>query len=355
MSVPLIGALGWDEHGDFRGFGGGLRLGANFSDFPLRNYFIKAHNFIAVYGLGVMPSRDIIVGKQGFWFFASTPGTAGAITETHLRENPMTPDQLESRGMALDRFARHLKGLGIAFAFVVAPDKQSIYPEYLPEDFGPLATSPRRVQFVSYMRAHFGGAPYLLDLTEEISAHKMDGPLFYKKDSHWTSIAAEIGYRAILRFLISEGVVHEQENKPLPPPLWKTHSGDLVTNILGLDFITDGEWTPATTVLLCSAEGRQRPGQLVGGEPFSYHCPGALPRRALFYGDSFFFTGGFWNCFSHLFAMATLLGRNNPGIFDKISWQPKPQFIMVETVERSLADTLDAVAATPLPMLAAQP
>lgn len=86
---------------------------------------------------------------------------------------------------------------GIAYVVVVAPNKETIYPEYLPAWAG-AATGPTPLdQFIDH--AVRRGRPQVLDLRPELRAAKAAGRTYFVTDTHWTSFGALVGCRAVLR------------------------------------------------------------------------------------------------------------------------------------------------------------
>jgi hypothetical protein len=80
------------------------------------------------------------------------------------------------------------------------PDKQTIYPEHLPDwlrEHGQPNT--KREQFSAYLRSH-SKAP-VLDLREPLHDAKEQGPLYFFTDTHWNAQGAFIGYQALIRKL----------------------------------------------------------------------------------------------------------------------------------------------------------
>lgn len=89
------------------------------------------------------------------------------------------------------------------FYFVIAPDKNKIYGEYyydLPKE-RPDSESKTR-QLLNYLAKHSKvKAIYLYDV---LHAHKKEGLLYFKNDTHWNSLGAYYGYMEIMRVIREE-------------------------------------------------------------------------------------------------------------------------------------------------------
>jgi hypothetical protein len=130
----------------------------------------------------------------------------------------------------------------------------------------------------------------------------------------------------------------------------------MVSGLLGLGKLVK-ETALEGNVQYCSLEGQPIGIYAHDGVPFSYHCLNAPQRNAVMFHDSFFFAAnGLWQYLSHHFSNATAISHLGTNSFDNDSrpilpsiWQPKPDVVIIETVERCLRYTLQQIAAMPLP------
>jgi len=90
-----------------------------------------------------------------------------------------------------------LAGHGIPYVVVVAPNKETIYPEYLPAWAGARAGRTPLDQFVEIAARR--GSPHVVDLRPDLLAAKAEGRTYFAADTHWTSYGALVGCRAVLR------------------------------------------------------------------------------------------------------------------------------------------------------------
>jgi hypothetical protein len=88
---------------------------------------------------------------------------------------------------------------GIQYMFVIAPDKQSVYPEHLPSWLKPIRHHTKLDQFFDYMRTH--STVTVLDLRPALRAAKQIAPTYYKTDSHWNSFGGFVACQQILKNL----------------------------------------------------------------------------------------------------------------------------------------------------------
>ena len=70
--------------------------------------------------------RSVIAGKDGWYYF-----NENQMVEHYRGTLQFTPEQLQDWQKYLESYREWLAQRGIKFLFVVAPDKESIYPENL--------------------------------------------------------------------------------------------------------------------------------------------------------------------------------------------------------------------------------
>ncbi len=77
----------------------------------------------------------------------------------------------------------------------MVPDKQSIYPEFLPEAYAP------RGSHLDQLRRHLQEKSYIrmVDVYGALIKAKKDHSVYYKNDTHWNEFGAFIAYREIIR------------------------------------------------------------------------------------------------------------------------------------------------------------
>ena len=137
---------------------------------------------------------NAIIGKEG-WIFQ----TSERVIQDYQNDMPFTEKQLSELQQNLDEVAAVFQKQGIALVVVVAPDKSSIYPDYMPTELQLLRPQSRFDQIVQYLKQH--GKNQILDLRQELIAYRAEQLVYYKTDSHWTDYGAYIAYREILNAL----------------------------------------------------------------------------------------------------------------------------------------------------------
>ena len=114
--------------------------------FTLRNWLINRRASFLWHRFGTTSSDTVIGGKQDWLFYA-----ADGSLDDWIQLKPFSPSDLEKWRQLLVRRRAFLTRRGIPFLFVIAPDKQMIYPEYMPDTLRRLRDDFRADQLIAYM------------------------------------------------------------------------------------------------------------------------------------------------------------------------------------------------------------
>ncbi|MGQ9486108.1 MAG: alginate O-acetyltransferase AlgX-related protein [Desulfosoma sp.] len=177
MTFPSTFEKWFDDH-----FGGRHRL-------------VQAYHLMAL-ALGSSGTPRVLVGSKG-WLYYTDPNDGNNV-EDYRRTDPLTPQELERWRLVLETKASWLKSQGIAYLFLVVPNKHTIYPEYYPSRIRVRGERSRLDQFMDAM--HGSDVP-VMDLREPLRQAKIFGPLYHKTDSHWNALGAALAANLILEKL----------------------------------------------------------------------------------------------------------------------------------------------------------
>ncbi len=293
--------------------------------FTWRARLIDCRSSLLWNGLRTTASDAVIAGKDGWLFYADD----GGISDWTQAE-PFTLDELVVWRETLVRRRTFLARRGIPFLFVIAPDKQMIYPEYMPTSLKRMRDDYRADQLVAYL--HRTTPDFrILDLREAVIAAKPTEQLYHRYDTHWNDRGGLAGYQAIARAL--------RQWFPSIQPLDRSDfdtdhsvaSGDKTT-MLGL---TDPGKMAMPGLILRRGQG-YRVVEPVSPDPYgedgllvTEHRDKSLP-TAVIYRDSF--AGRLIPFLSEHFSRASYLWQNELD-FDQIA-REKPNIVIQEFVAR---------------------
>ena len=160
--------------------------------FQLRDYLILGYNWIKIRIWKRSSNQKVIIGGDGWLFLAGD-----RVLEDFLSMNLFSIEQLEARRKLLEGKRNWLAKKGIRYLFVVPPNKQSIYSEFMPKAYRRLKGQSRLDQFVAYMQKH--SDVDILDLRLALKGAKSDHQVFFRQDTHWNQLGGLIASRAIFR------------------------------------------------------------------------------------------------------------------------------------------------------------
>lgn len=199
------------------------RFEAWFRDhFGLRNTLIAWHTTLMLDVLGVSPTKDVLIGKDG-WLYLGAAKNVGA----YRCVQPYTTADLAVLQREHDRKANWARQRGIRYLHVWVPIKANVYPEFLPAGLHKLDQPCRLKQWMAHMQAHSKGP--VLDLTAALLAAKTAGGerLYYKTDTHWNPRGAFVGYGAVARALAGAKGLQPLPESSVQFPLLSEGGGDL--------------------------------------------------------------------------------------------------------------------------------
>ena len=181
----------------------------------------------ALLALGVSSTPGVIIGKSGWLFFAGDDALA-----SYRAVQPFTDVELKAWQRRMEERQAWLAQRGVRFLVVLAPNKETIYPEFMPARLNRVGETTRLDQLVRHMHAHSSVA--IVDPREALRSAKRGGALYFRTDTHWNDAGAWLMQREILKRL--HGWYPDVETVPAVPLVrvstgW---SGDLAT-MLGLE------------------------------------------------------------------------------------------------------------------------
>lgn len=143
------------------------------------------------------PSSEVIIGEspapgQPNWYFYASEG----IMDDRLGLGPLRATQLEAWRRTVEYRHAWLNRRGIAYVFVVVPEKSSVYPELLPDYIQSRLGSTRLDQMAQYMKDSHSPASFL-DLRSTLKQAKAEGELYFPFDTHWNGRGLFYGYEAV--------------------------------------------------------------------------------------------------------------------------------------------------------------
>ncbi len=173
---------------------------------------------------------QVIIGKNDTLYFKET-------VNDYLSVNGLSDRELFNICDALSQIKRYCDRSCVKFAFTVAPNKNTLYPDDMPKRY--IKSGVSNLEKLTPMLKN--SEVNYIDLCEVFS--KLDENCYYKTDTHWNQKGAIAAYEAIMGDLFGEGGYLSFKDVALTEK--SEHRGDLGEMLYpGFDF-TETEYTAA--------------------------------------------------------------------------------------------------------------
>lgn len=159
--------------------------------FPFHSFLSSRYHGLIRTGLRSSPIEKVIIGRDGFFYFGDT-------IDDILYHQSLSEGDLKRILTVLKLQSRFAREKGAEYLFFVAPNKASIYPEYLPGYLLPVGEKSN----LDVFRELSSQAPVYdaLQVLREEKAHS-SVLLYHKEDSHWNNLGAYMAYVGLMEKL----------------------------------------------------------------------------------------------------------------------------------------------------------
>lgn len=303
--------------------------------FGFREELLTGYKFILADVFGQSASDTVIVGRKGWLYTIEDDALADM-----RGADPFTPEEIDNTVKQIIARGDMLAALHIRYAFVVAPDKHSVYPNFLPHGvYG--GFDRRRLHALDQAMAK-AGRSYYLDLSDSmrIDVAGSPWPLYYKGDTHWNVWGAYLGYQTLAARFNSDGILqlrYRFGQFRQPGPANRRGDGDLV-RMSGYAPIDPDIWPPgnmpcyplhdwSVSALLRRRLNRSPPSPRQTGD-----CDGGAG-TALVFHDSFMDNMA-WHVSSNFAKTLYIWEYPDAADFATLVRYLHPDVVLVERVER---------------------
>jgi len=296
--------------------------------FGLRGKLVSAYNSIKR-SLGDSPSNRVVLGKDGWLFLNDTAGTDPVGDARNA--NIFSDDELKAYAGSLEKRRLWLQKRGVAYLYVIAPNKNTIYPELLPDYLSKVRDESSVDQLYEYLFSQTDVA--FVDLREPLTAAKSEWPpLYFKLDTHWNSMGANVAQFEIAR-AIAKLLPDWLEPELVDPSEFKQDAsrvGDLSAFVGARERISyripDEHWKACARPQHSVRKWRKR--------EITTRCKGGK-KRVLVFRDSFF--THLQPYLSGYFRKATYVWKSpTEDLLRKLLKKYRPHIVIEEHVERKL-------------------
>lgn len=179
--------------------------------FALRQEMVTANAWLHTKLLASSPATDVIYGKDGWLYYEKT-------LNDYRNQATLTEQEAQQIAQMLAEMQAFCQARGARFLFTIAPNKNSLYPEQMPERYLQ-SDSPGNYERIKPWLMEYG--IHYADLFTFMS--EQDEILYHKTDSHWTNRGAALAHDFLMQTL---GLPYTAFGDA-PYVVQKTHRGDL--------------------------------------------------------------------------------------------------------------------------------
>jgi SGNH hydrolase-like domain, acetyltransferase AlgX len=155
--------------------------------FPFRDSLIYMNNRIKITLFGISPVKSVFIGKEGWLFMDKKNNDPGTI-DCFRSISPFNQNELAQWRKVLEQRYYYLTARGIHYLFIIAPNKNTIYPEFMPDHIHKVHKQSRMDQLLNYLKAH-SNVP-VLDTRPVLIAAKKNYKVYSQTDTHWNDYGA---------------------------------------------------------------------------------------------------------------------------------------------------------------------
>lgn len=201
-------------------------LGEYFEDhFAFRNQLVTADSIIQSKVFGVSDMDTVITGSEGWLYYRAT-------LDDYLGQNTISDRKAFNVANNLSILQNYVESENAAFLFTVAPNKNSLYGEYMPYYYQKKEDETKNMTLIAprIKELNINYADLFQTFSEENEI------LYLKRDSHWNQKGAVLAYNTILDALEYE---HDRYDTTVAVRE-KTEYGDL--NQMLYPLLREPEW-----------------------------------------------------------------------------------------------------------------
>jgi hypothetical protein len=297
-------------------------LGAWFEDhFAYRNEAVTANARLRADLFGVSATDEVVVGTDGWLYYGGT-------LNDFLGTAPLSDRALRNIAHNLFLMKMYADSQGARFAFTIAPNKNSLYPEHMPGYYRRSMAPSNVERLIPYLEEFEVAYIDLFDVLRHTEPPDDNDSLYLRRDTHWNNVGAYAAYVAITEAL---------ELAPAPIPEWSTR-GDVIGDLEAMLFPTGS--SPESQYYVTGVDD----GPGLTGPAWSYRngattvSAGTIQTRGQGEGRLLVYRDSFGNALLPYLATGTAeatFSKLVPYSADTIA-EEGPGYVLVERAERHL-------------------
>lgn len=163
-------------------------------NYGFRKSLISLNSWISDNVFDESPDARAVIGKDGWLYFDNHNSLLDATGRAELS------DELVARGVkSFGENWQKMRARNISYLLVIAADKSTVYPEFLPDYIKPQGQH-RIDKFLTALTKKYPDFP-VLDLRPILLAAKKNEILYHQTDTHWNKRGAHYAYIEMMKML----------------------------------------------------------------------------------------------------------------------------------------------------------
>ena len=163
---------------------------------PFRNNLITLNTSIDFFIFNKSTNDSVIKGSDDWLFYANT--SDGDPISCYQGTNLFSDEELQNIAQNCINQRNFLEKQGKEFVIFIAPNKERVYSEYMPDKYGKPAENYRALQVYDYLKENTD-IRIVYPYTELMGAKALGRNIYYKTDTHWNEIGGYVGAAALDR------------------------------------------------------------------------------------------------------------------------------------------------------------
>ena len=172
---------------------------------PFRNQCMTL-NARANWALGSLDSSDVLLGKERWLFLRDVSDSSSLLEYQGL--TAYTPEELAACRVTLTALQTALARRGCRLAVVLAPAKEGVYSQYMPDTIPAVSRLTRVQALAAYLQAETDLA--LLWPQQALRDAAKTQQVYYRYDTHWNEAGAYLAASELLELLGRPALPFEQ-------------------------------------------------------------------------------------------------------------------------------------------------
>lgn len=169
---------------------------------PFRNQLLTFNGLFDYRVLQTSSSESVVVGKEGWLFYKGSQVAGEDPIGDYRGTNAFTDEELQQIADHLTQARDILAAQGKDFVLYIAPNKERVYSELMPDSFGEPNAHCRMNQLISYLRDNTDlKVVCSYDTLMSWKETHPERPIYFQYDTHWNGFGAYVGAEPLVEAL----------------------------------------------------------------------------------------------------------------------------------------------------------